>query len=31
MEDLELATNAFTGPLPEEWAGMGRLKRLDLE
>ena len=28
MEDLELATNAFTGPLPKEWSKMGRLKLL---
>jgi hypothetical protein len=30
MEDLRLSFNRFTGPLPKEWAGMGRLKRLDL-
>jgi hypothetical protein len=31
MEYLGLATNGFTGPLPKEWAGMGRLKRLYLK
>jgi hypothetical protein len=30
MEDLALFTNGFTGPLPKEWAGMSRLKRLYL-
>jgi hypothetical protein len=28
MEELVLSTNGFTGPLPREWARMGRLKRL---
>jgi hypothetical protein len=31
MEELVLATNAFTGPLPKEWAGMGSLKTLALQ
>ena len=30
MEDLRLAANAFTGPLPKEWSKMGRLKLLYL-
>jgi hypothetical protein len=30
MEELALAANGFTGTLPKEWAGMGRLKRLAL-
>ena len=30
MEDLELNTNAFTGPLPKEWSKMGKLKMLHL-
>ena len=31
MEDLELSTNAFTGPLPKEWSKMARLKTLQLK
>jgi hypothetical protein len=31
MEVLNLAKNGFTGPLPKEWAGMGRLKTLNLK
>jgi hypothetical protein len=30
MEELDLDTNGFTGQLPKEWTGMGRLKRLHL-
>jgi hypothetical protein len=28
MEELALNTNGFIGPLPNQWAAMGRLKKL---
>jgi hypothetical protein len=31
MENLLLSNNALTGPLPIDWAGMGRLKTLYLK
>jgi hypothetical protein len=31
LEDFEAANNAFTGPLPPEWAGMASLKTLYLQ
>jgi hypothetical protein len=30
MEDLQLAANGFSGPLPKELAKLGRLKTLYL-
>jgi hypothetical protein len=31
MEELHLDSNGLTGPLPKEWAKMGKLRKLRLE